>query len=822
VLGNALARGGVHVATIALSGALATAALLLAMHARRRHSPGEPDDGTIAIPLPLVGLVILALVMVAQLVPLPAFVVRLLSPQAADLFERHLRPIGAWPAARPLSLDPAQTALEFAKSVTWATVAVAASIVATDKHRRDAMLRAIALAGPFVVAAVFAGKLSGYAPLLEPRFPFVNPNHLAGFLQLAAWPALGFGLRERGPARVSWLAAFAFTGSGIFLSLSRAGIGAFVIGTGLFAALYVRSRRVESPTAAPRPTFLETFRSGPKAVLRAAWANASMVSTVAVSAVLALAAFLALDRIVSEMRTVSEASTTAVKLGLWPAALTVMRAFPITGIGRGAFASVFPAFNSEPIQATFTHVENEWLQLPVDLGVIPGVAGILLFAWAWFATARRRELSRPVMGALAGVGALVAQNVFDFGLEIAGVAIPFALATGMFARKARSHRFPRWAVRGVAVSLAALAGVGIAVYQAHDPEGDALRVSEAGTADEALALAIDSIRWHPADWVPPAAVATKLAGELRCAEAAPWLERAAERNPSAPETHLGAARCYAIGGKTALAKREYRLAFMYGDRTVLTEASRVFPAPGALLEIAPETPEGLFAAGLLLADRPAEAREAWRRAWESFRIPGALGRLADATLALGDAEGALALARELQHTDASRPAGYLVASRALDELGDEDAAQRELELGAARAPGDVEVLVTLGVRYLRHGRFSQARFTFEHIVPRERSEEATKHVFMARALEGQGRYAEALREAQDAIDVGPEDLRALETFSRLAALVGRYDEAIDALERAARSPRSEPGAYDARLDALREERIAGRSRVVGGTSQTSP
>ena len=42
--------------------------------------------------------------------PLPPWLLRLLSPNAAALFDETLAPVGRWPAWRPLSLAPGETA----------------------------------------------------------------------------------------------------------------------------------------------------------------------------------------------------------------------------------------------------------------------------------------------------------------------------------------------------------------------------------------------------------------------------------------------------------------------------------------------------------------------------------------------------------------------------------------------------------------------------------------------------------------------------------------------------------------------------------------
>jgi O-antigen ligase len=809
VAGNALVRGGVGLAAVAASAALAAACLALAPRIRAR-------EATVSIPLLAIGLAAAVVAIALQLVPIPPSLVETLSWRTTETLQSALAPIGvsSW---RPLSLDPGATALELAKAATLAAAAAAGAILGASERRRDQLLRAIALSGLATVAVYYAAALAGRSPLLEPRFTFVNPNHLAGFLQLAAWPALGFALRRRGPRRVAWLLSFAFTASGVFLSLSRAGIAAFFVAAGLFVVLRMRAEAGRARPAA-LPGLPPPDGEAPAAPPGRARTRGGTAVAAGVAGALAISAWLALDPILAELRTLSDESTTAVKLGIWPVAAQIAREFPLVGIGRGAFETVYPAYKSEPLQRTFTHVENELLQLPVELGALAGAAVVALFAWAFLAAARRRDLSRPLAGALAGAGALAAQNVFDFSLEIPGAALPFALVLGIASREMRRVQMRPAVVRAAAAALLVLATLGIAVHHRHRTAADARAVTDAPTADAALALAREAIPWHPADYVPPAAVGAKLVAEGRCGEAVPWLTRAMRRNPTAPEPHRTMAWCLARVAQDALAKREYRLAFLYGDPTALDEADVAFP--GALLEIAPDTPAGLLAAGRILAGRPAEAQEAWRRAWESFGETAALARLAGAKLALEEHDEALALARRLQEVAPMNAAGYVVAARALDALGREDEAQPELELGVARLPGNAEVLAPLGARHLAHRRFSQAKAAFDAIVAREGPTQARKRILVARALEGQGRVQEALREAQVARDIAPRDLLALETFARLAAAMGRFDEAIGALEVAAGSPGATPGAYEERLAklhaALDEQRIR---RAVQGAGE---
>jgi tetratricopeptide (TPR) repeat protein len=811
-VGNALLHGGTDPLAVAGSAVLGTIALALAARRSRRDSQASAPSGE--VDLPSLGLALLAVpaAIALQLVPVPPVLLRVLSPTAHELATRHLTPIAAFPSWRPLSLDPGATALELAKGLGCAAVTLAAALLARSHSRRDALLRAVALGGPVVVLGIVAGRLFAELPLVEPRFPFVNPNHLAGFLQLAAWPALGFALRARGPARAGWLVAFGASVMGMFLSLSRAGITAFLVGVAIFLILLARSPAAASLAGAVRPA------SG-----RSRWAASGPPLAAALAGALAVAAFLAFDRIVGELRTVGDAASSEVKLGVFRVALQMIADFPLVGIGRGAFATAYPSYKLEPVQLTFTHVENEWLQLPLELGVPVGLGVLLLFVLAWLAAARPRRLSRPVIGALSGAAALAAQNLFDFSPELTGVAFPLAIVTGILVSETSTVSVRRSLVHLAAIGAAALASAAVVLHLSHPPEADGDRVATAATADAALAAARSVLPWHPADWVPPASVGVKLAAERRCSEAMPWLLRAIERSPTAPLPHFGAATCLARSRRDGLAKREYRLAYSYGFVEALQDALRAYPSSDAFVEIAPDTPEALLDVGTILRERrPAVAAASWRRGWETFHDARSLERLADVTLSLGSREEALYLALELQRVAPLEPGGYVTAARALDALGRAEPAIAALALGVARLPGRPPVAIPLAYRLMSQRRWSQARAICDGIAARELDDLRLKHLCVTHALEGQGRLGEALVEAQRAREVAPQDVAVLETFGRLAAASGRYDEAIRALELAASRPGADAAALAEAIMGLRAGRDQARLQSAGAPGAPQP
>ncbi|MCM2332400.1 MAG: O-antigen ligase family protein, partial [Anaeromyxobacteraceae bacterium] len=661
---NALWRGGVSWQAQALTAVLCAAALVMAVHRPARHRGGDLASSRKPASVLVLALGGMALLVALQLAPLPPAVLAALSPAGAEVQASTLGPLGGYPAWRPLSLDPGATALELAKLASWTMAAAAAAVLARSRERQERLLRALGLAGAAVAVACYGAALAGLGRLTESGAVFVNPNHLASFLALTCWIALGFGLRARGPQRVAWLGAFVAAGSQVFLSLSRAGIAAFFVGAGVAAILAIRSghaaRAVEGLAGERSWRALRPF-----------------VAPVAVFSALAVTAWLALDRVVGELRTLTEIDAD-VKLSLWPLAWQALGQHPLVGVGRGAFGSVFPAYKVEPAQVTFTHLENTWLQVPLDVGVPAGLALLAILGWAWVAAVRSRDLSRPMIGALAGIAAVAAHDLFDFSLELNAVAVPFLVVLALGSAGLPSLQLPRWAFKLAAVAGLALAGLGFGLHLPHQADLQANRVIAAETTSEAMSRAAEALAWHPADWVPLAAVGVRLVDEGRCREGVEWLNRAMLRNPTAPQPHRAAARCLAASGQAEAARREYRLAFAYGDRDALEEAAHALGDPEVVLEVAPATPAGLMTAAALvvrlLPERPEVAREAYRRAWDTFRLPAALAGLARATIASEAFDEALALARALQAAAPVEPAGYVVAADALVRLDREEEA----------------------------------------------------------------------------------------------------------------------------------------------------
>ena len=111
----------------------------------------------------------------------------------------------------------------------------------------------------------------------------------------------------------------------------------------------------------------------------------------------------------------------------------------LTGIGRGAFVSVYPRYQTSPLQLTFYFPESLPAQLVSEWGAAVGslaCVAILVLAGSRLAGARR-----PLdMALAAGVLGVLVHELFDFSLEMPGMALFVVAVLAVGARRGP----PRW------------------------------------------------------------------------------------------------------------------------------------------------------------------------------------------------------------------------------------------------------------------------------------------------------------------------------------------------------------------------------------------
>ena len=750
VISLPLARGGVDAPAVLAEVVLSTLAVVLALW------------GALEVPVAGVFLAGLLVLQTLQLVPIPS-AWHGLSAVASRVFQVSLEPVGLYPAARPFSLDLASSASRLAEGIACLAVYLTAWSYSGSRQRLRLLCAAVGLSGVAIAVVVLGAALFGLGPLLEPHFPFVNRNHLAASTHLGAFACLGLAVHSRGPGRILWLLGFVVVAVVGMLSLSRAGLGAFLFGALLFGVLFARRARE-----------------------RASGRRVALLSLgVAVGVVAGATAYLASDSILARIRTIPDAIEEA-KPHLWRAGLDVVRDSPWVGIGRGTFGTVFAAYKADAVAVTYTHVENEWLQSVIDLGLPGGLLLVAGLAWLWLAAARRNASGALHVGLLAATAAVAIHDLADFSLEIPGVAIPFFACLGALGDGTRTFRLRRTWLVGAAATAGVVALVGASFGAVH-----ARRAVEAASipADEAIAAARADLRWHPADFLPHAVAGAALAAAHRCPEAVPWLERAMLLDPTDATAHRIMGRCLWSAGQPALAGREYRLALAYGEPETLEEIIPRYPVLQELLQAVPDTPEDRFRLGLALlgSHRPEDAAEVFQHLLDEDFDERTVLPLARARLASRDYGRALALARSVIETHPNREA-YLLAYYSLIGLDEESSASQVLREGAQAFPGDPEILAVLVQLAIQAHHYVEAKRLGEQIVPRSAPEAASRELLVAHALAAGGRIPEAIQRAEAAAASVPDAAEPLMVLAGLLGAVGRYDAAIDALERAASLP----------------------------------
>ena len=423
--------------------ALTACALVLAFFTR-----GHATTSRALQIVDLMCVAILAAVLL-QMLPLPAPVVRMLSPSremflaATSLTPMHARGFS------PLTLNVGDTAHAALTLVAIAlTFWTARSVFARGGIRTFSII--VAWAAIVLSIAAFVQHASG-TPLVygfwqpreagaRPLGPFINRNHFGTWGIMALCVAVGYlqWRHEQRAVSANWrsrisawidgrtmvlLLAIVVLAAVIALGASRSAMVALACSTGYVAMAAARGRGAR--------------RQYVPLALAGLFAVAGMLSYGDAPRLL-----LRLD----ETRQTGLASRAAI----WRDTLPVVRHYPLTGIGAGAFSTAMRIYQTTPRTYYHNEAHNQYVQIVAEGGLlltVPVIVGVFAFAAA--ARERLRQREEPLRWMrVASAGALVGvaiQSLWETGLTLP--------ANGMFA--------------------AALAG--LLVHEATPPDGSVRR-----------------------------------------------------------------------------------------------------------------------------------------------------------------------------------------------------------------------------------------------------------------------------------------------------------------------------------------------------------
>ena len=393
---------------------------------------------------------------------------------------------------------------------------------------------------------------------------FINPNHLAGFLELILPLALAFTLMSRLGHAVRVVTGYGalVIVAGIGFTVSRGGWIAMVLGVLLFFVVLARRRGYRI----------------------AAVSFFGLVAGVAV--------FLVANTQYSQRRfeqMVSGGRIDDVRFQLWKPTVQMWRDHFWWGVGPAHFDHRFTEYRPAFIPWQPDRAHNDYLNTLADWGVVGAALAVvfwlLLFAGAahaWRFVQRGRgdagaqhgTRSALLLGSVVGPATLLMHAVTDFNFHIPANALVAATLAAFIAGMARYGEQSRWWRGGLlarlvccAVLLAVIAGLGFTGLQRWRENTLLGRAHKPGPGDQSIALLEQAHAIEPNNFDTAyklGEIARRTGWETRddaaVAAALTWFDRSLKANPHHVYSVIGRGMCLDWLGRSDEAVRAFETA----------------------------------------------------------------------------------------------------------------------------------------------------------------------------------------------------------------------------------------------------------------------
>jgi tetratricopeptide (TPR) repeat protein len=760
------------------------------------------------------------LIPLIQSLPLPLSVRGIFDGTGTALLRDNVISLSAW----PLSLDPPATRVYVGRAAVALVVFLVAYHLASGQTRRHLVPRAVAIAGLAAVIIGIGHRIFGVGKLYGVfstsvraliTGPFVNVNHTAELLELAAFVCLACSFqRETALNRVGWLVGTLLCAGGALATLSRGAVVAMAVGVIVFA--FLRYFAQEAGGVGRRRISLM-------------WGGLILVLIA-----LGAAAFGA-GQLIDRFRT--DMVTTDVRFRLWRDSLRVFVAHPF-GIGRGAFDRIFPIYRAFPMPfpIRFAFVENEPLQLLIDcgwlfFGVLTAVLGLV--GWRVVRHARRDRIEAAL---LAGLFAVLAHSVLDFGLETLGVLIPFtAILATILGRLRKADREAAWPARA-GLTIATIAGVGAlfgaaaTAHRSYDDFDALLKQPQSPEVRQALLARAEQT--HPLDYFYVLGQARLLPLRTGGGMASPRLHelnRAMLLCPGCEGAHVEVARNLWKLGLRRQALLEWRTAVeirpsLFGS--VMGEMFMAGAQPAELAAIAP-TDIGRTLEVVAFLSAQERLKDAFVVLNQAEAMGGSRGDILVARAMLqtkaGDLSGAAASAAAAEKLGVYDPRLAILQARLLITTKGADGADQALSIldqAATRDVSDVNVQWERMELIFKQKKWNAAARSLEGLklaLYRKYGSATDAHIWTARIDGELGRWNRSLDEYRIALADRPTDVTLWLEFARAAETAGRDATAREAYAQASRlSPDSPDITTSQRALEARSARLRALDGANGG------
>lgn len=417
--------------------------LLLLLIMRYLFSLSKSSYVKIGIPVAWINVVfcLFVFLIIAQMIPIPSYIMKALSPNRFSLYEVILPEKSNM---LTFSICPYQTKVELFKLLSYIGVFFLGLKIFDSRKRIKRAVIVIFVAG---VLEAFLGifqmltksnkifwfwqsayKKGGYFG------SFVNPNHFAIYMGIVT--CMGIGLLFSRPkipfypSDESWrhylnrfesyisknvLLIFLLTimGSSIFLSLSRGGILCF-----LFSLILI--------------FMFQGLRESKR----------KRIVVIIISLILAFLIWIGIDPIIRELSTLLKLTKASPQRPVaWKDSFRIIKEYPLIGVGLGNFQNIFPMYKDSMLQGAFwDHAHNEYIECAVDTGIIGffifyGTVSLCFFLIIKRWLKRTETFSVGItLGGISAISLLFMGNTFTFNLHIPAIAFTFFLIMALTIR----------------------------------------------------------------------------------------------------------------------------------------------------------------------------------------------------------------------------------------------------------------------------------------------------------------------------------------------------------------------------------------------------
>ncbi len=369
-----------------------------------------------------------------QLAPLPLSLIALLSPNAAEVYS-HTQTDAA------LSLDPSGTRAAALKTLAYGVLFAMSLLLINGRVRLRTLALVLVFSGVFQAAFGALMTLSGleYGFFTEKVHhkgfvtgTFVNPNHLAGYLEMCL--ALGVGLMladmSTTPA-ADWRESARRLLNTILGDKARVRVALIIMVIGLVLS---KSRMGNIAF------FSSLLIAGGYYVLVVRRASVGVIAffvSVLLIDILIVGNFFGIEKVAEEIRQTS-LTTEVVRIDVARDTLEIVRDYPLAGIGAGSFDSAYPMYDSGRLGFVhYKYAHNDYLHFAAEFG-LPGLAMLATIVLLSLWQAARAQLERHDRtmrglgcGVLMAIVALLIHTTVDFNLQIPANAATFVVILAM-------------------------------------------------------------------------------------------------------------------------------------------------------------------------------------------------------------------------------------------------------------------------------------------------------------------------------------------------------------------------------------------------------